>query len=560
MSPWAQRVVLAAAAAAMGCGAGDGTAGMSGRQVAQGHDVADLFFADSTTLAYTRQALDTSLPGPEDMWVWGFADAAPAVGLANIDWTQPRTQPIVRYGELLATGPHARRFFDFASRHAVDLEAVTPSSFDAGITVDGGTIGADMLFPSLTAFRRDGQAVALTGVAPGTVSVGPPDNLQSLSLPGAVGTMRFLGSDLALVYVATPESDPTAGIYRLGVPSGELTELVPPTPVADWADVLGTCRTLPCPAFVVAGCAANDSPCPGTSTPPCAIVYVKDDPDNPGHTAAFAYDVNAGQGLKLPGAGPTHLYVSPDQQIVLYDDEQFISKRFWNVCGGQKDFCAFLGGDYVLWRPDSRGFASVFTDGSGQMSVATFDKNNLCNGNAAMPSVFWASYTPAGDQIAFLVDQDPLAAVPSEAMFLARSDGSMPQMIATGSLTGGRFSGDATKLYIARSSTSSVALNWLDLTVTPPTEHLLANDYAGFSSGGNRRVLLIDHWNTQDTSGELALYDVDVAGGNRQSLGRAVTDFAVSGDVDGTGANVAYAVRSRAPSPRDGVWLTALPP
>src|SRR5207244_11638972 len=98
-----------------------------------------------------------------------------------------------------------------------------------------------------------------------------------------------------------------------------------------------------------------------------------------------------------------------------------------------------------------------------------------------------------------LVSEGPLAEVPSETMFLARADGSMPQMIATGSLTGGRIAPDGTKLFIARSSTSSVALNWLDLTTSPPAEHLLANDYAGFSRGGNRRVLLIDHWNTQDT-------------------------------------------------------------
>jgi len=559
MPPGAKGIVLAAALAA-GCGSGDPLAGMTGRQVVQAHDIADPFFADTNTVAYTRGAEDTSLPGPQDMWVWGLTDAAPAVGLNNINWAQPRTWPIYRSGELLQTGAAGRLFYDFANRQATSLEAVTANGFDASIAVDGGTEGADMLFPPITVLRRDGAAVALTGMAAGTVSVGPPASVQSLSAPGAVGAMGFMGGDLALLYVPTPDADPAAGIYRLAVPSGQLSQLVAPAPIAEWAGTLGYCPGLagpfPCPRFLVVGCAATDPPCPGTSTPPCAIVYIKEDPAIAGHVAAFAYDVNAGAGFMLPGAGPTHLYVSPDQQFVIYDDEDFISKRYWSVCGGQQDFCPFLGGDYVLWRSDSRGFVSV-ADATGQMAAATI-VNNICMGAQVMPGVFWASYTPSGDGLAFLVNQDPLASVQSETMFLAKPDGSMPQMIATGSLSGGRFSRDGTKFFLARSSSSSVSLDWLDLTVSPPTEHQLVANYAGFSSGGNRRVLLIDHWNSQDTSGELAL--IDVMSGARQGLGRAVTDYAVSGDVDADPANVVYTVRSRVASPRDGLWLTALPP
>ena len=42
--------------AAIGCGGGDGTAGMSGRQIVRGHDVSDLFFANGDTVGFTRQA------------------------------------------------------------------------------------------------------------------------------------------------------------------------------------------------------------------------------------------------------------------------------------------------------------------------------------------------------------------------------------------------------------------------------------------------------------------------------------------------------------------------
>jgi hypothetical protein len=565
MSRGAKTIVLAAALAAVvaaGCGSGDPLAGMTGHQVAQGHDIADPFFADAMTVGYTRTAEDSSLPAPEDLWVWGFSDAAPSVALSNIDWTPSSTWARYRDGDLLQTGQTGRRFYDFAGRQATDVQAVTPNLFDAGITVDGGTVGADMLFPPITLVRRDGGAVALTGSTLGTVAVGPPANLQPIALPGAVGGMSFLGSDLALLYVPTPDTDPAAGVYRLAVPSGELTQLVAPAPISEWAGTLGYCPgyagSYTCFRFMVVGCAASDAPCPGTSTPPCAIVYIKEDPSVPGRVALFAYDVNAGTELELPGTGPSHIFISPDQQFVLYDDSDFISKRYWSVCGGQQDFCPFLGGDFVVWRSDSRALVSVFTDGSGQMAAAMIDKNNQCTGAEVMPGVFWASYSPGGDRLAFLVSQDQLANVPTETMFLAQADGSMPQMIATGSLTGGRFSSDGTKLYIARSDSSSVSLDWLDLTTTPPVEHQVVGNYAGFSSGGSRRVLLIDHWNTQDTSGELAL--IDVATGDRQELGRAVTDFAVSGDVDASGTNVAYTVRSRVASPRDGLWLTALPP
>jgi hypothetical protein len=559
MAVRAKGVVLAAAIAAS-CGSGDEFAGMTGRQVAVAHDINDPFFADPMTVVYTRAAENTSLPGPEDMWVWGLSDAAPAIGLPNIDWTPPRTWPLALYGELLMTGPEGRLFYDFTSRTAVDLYPVMGSPVDASVDVDGGTITSDMLYPPIALVRRDGQMVALTGVAAGAISVGPATALAPISVPGAVGTMGFLGGDLALLYVPTPESDASAGIYRLAVSTGHMTELVAPTPIDEWVGTIGGCSglgTTPCPLFAVAGCLPNDPPCPGQSAPPCVIVYVKADPDNPGHTAPFAYDVNVGRELKLPGVGPTHLYVSPDQQIVLYDDEQFISKRYWSLCGGTQDFCPLLGGDFVVWRPDSRGFVSVVTDGSGQMAAATID-HDICNGAEVMPGVFWASYAPAGDRLAFLVSEDQLAGVPSETMFLAGADGSAPQPVATGSLTGGRFSPDGTKLFVARSSSSSLALDWLDLTVSPPAEHQLAGNYAGFSRGGNRRVLLIDHWNTQDTSGELAL--IDVATGARQGLGRAVSDFTVWDDVDAGGANVAYVVRSRVASPRDGLWLTTLPP
>jgi hypothetical protein len=70
-------------------------------------------------------------------------------------------------------------------------------------------------------------------------------------------------------------------------------------------------------------------------------------------------------------------------------------------------------------------------------------------------------------------------------------------------------------------------------------------------------VVFTDHWNSQDGSGEAVILDIET--GERQVLGRSVTQLAVSGNVDEAGGNIAYAVRGRGASSRDGLWLTTLP-
>ena len=106
-------------------------------------------------------------------------------------------------------------------------------------------------------------------------------------------------------------------------------------------------------------------------------------------------------------------------------------------------------------------------------------------------------------------------------------------------------------------SESTSALSWFDLRSSPPVEQRLSSNFGQLAQGGNRRVLFTDHWNSQDGSGEAVILDIET--GARQVLGRSVTQLTTSGNVDEAGGDVAYAVRGRGASSRDGLWLTTIP-
>jgi hypothetical protein len=540
-----------------GCGTGDGTAGMSGRQIVRGHDVADLFFVDTNTVAFTRQTLDSSQSEPQDLWLYGLGEEAPQIALTGIDWAPPVWWANVRIGSLLETGPTGRLFYDFAARQRTDLG-------DFGVGPNGGFGPADAglglavaTYQLMTVVRRDGGAVALTGVATGSIGVGAPSAIRRYDLAGAPLAVDFLDSDVAVLF-APDGLDPTGvGLFRLAADTGQLTELVPPQSRDDWLPAYAGCigfGTDPCTMFKVVGCAATDAACPDTGVAPCAIVYAKQDPANPGSTLMFAYDVNAASAFQLPGQGATHLYVSPDQHLLVWDDSQVVSKRYWDLCTGKKDFCPQMAGPHLLWRADSRGFATVTDDGA--LAVADFD-NNLCAGRPVATAAYAAFYSPVTSRLAWLATSD--ASGSPSGLWLAAKDGSDAALVEAGTFSGARFSPDETRMLVSRSASSSVSLAWLDMTVSPPVEHPLVDNYGGFSRMGNRRVLLVDDWNTQDAVGDLTLLDMST--GARSVLGRAVTSFGVSGgSVDDAKTNIAYVARSRVASDRDGLWLTTLPP
>ena len=130
-----------------------------------------------------------------------------------------------------------------------------------------------------------------------------------------------------------------------------------------------------------------------------------------------------------------------------------------------------------------------------------------------------------------------------------------PRLLATGVLAFA-FSPDGQAIFVTRASGDQRSLSWLSLAGDSPHEQMIADAYSGAVAHGNRRVLVIDHWNGQDASGNLEL--VDLSTGAHQVLAHAVTDFGTNGSVDGA-ARVVYAVHGRFASAQDGLWQTTLP-
>src|SRR4029077_4271409 len=139
---------------------------------------------------------DPASPEPQDLWVWGLADDAPALALEGIDWSPPVGWVRVRIGDLLETGPHVRRFYDFGRRQEADLSGMVVAATPPNS------------LPNRVVVRRDGGGIAITGSSAGSLGVGPPTDLQTFTLDGSVGGMDFIGSDVALLYLPNSHLDP----------------------------------------------------------------------------------------------------------------------------------------------------------------------------------------------------------------------------------------------------------------------------------------------------------------------------------------------------------------
>jgi len=543
--------------AACGCGGAGDVGPMSGRQLLAGRDFGNLFFWNGRTLEFTRNAAEQPSTGPQDLWAWPLDQAAPALALTGIDWSQYEPMPRWFMGELLATGWQLERLYDVTTGQSEDLFAhFSGTPPDAASAAGTGGLGGDVY--RLTAMRSDGGAIArVRWDTNAEIVVGRPGDLRTFAMPGggSIGGIAFLGADLAVLRArAGTGLVAMIGIDRLDTSTGAVTPLVEATPAGEWSGYAGWCdtaRTLVCGAFGTIACTMDEPPCED-GRQPCSIYFVKADPDDAAKNAVYLYDVGRATTTRMVGDNPDAVFATPGTRSLVWGNQPSTFTRHRNICSGTEWACGFSPGRDIAWRPDLGGFATYGR--ANWLSIADVAGERCIQPTSqAASNADRAAYGPGGDRLMWVAD-DLFAA--SQTMWLGDGEGESPIAVAHGSFLLGGFSSDGRILHATHFETSTTALGWVDVAAVPMTENILSSNTGG-AFRDNRRALFIDHFNSQDGYGDLVL--VELATGATQLLARSVTEVAVEGNVD-EATEVAYAVKGRASSARDGLWLMTLPP
>jgi hypothetical protein len=544
--------IAAALGVAAGCGGGEPVA-MSGRQVLNGRDVANLFFWKDHTVGFTRATTDPSQPEPSDFWVLpvGAGDETPAMALPGVRWEAPDSWPLWVAGDLMLTGTKLERIYDVESRQGANLLD------EFGLTAAPSAVSLRGLL-EMSAMRSDGHALArLVPGEPPTVIVGRPSALRAFPLPAgsSVGSITFLGTDVALLLRQTTDAGDVVGVQRLDTTTGALTPLGTATAAAEWTGTTGFCDrvppTLPCGFFMTFGCSVGAPACPGGEAAPCLVLYAKVDPDDTTRTAAYAHDVGAGTTRKLAGTDPEGFFAHGGSHVVGWRSATSQVTHTWNTCSGAQQECPFSG-EMVTWRPDGGSFAIY---GSTDLRIVDVAAGS-CGPSTAAGSlgVYQAQFSSDGNHLFWIAPNDPERT--SQTLWLADGGAQSPVAITSGPFIGATFTADGQHMYVAHVSESTSALGWVDVNAPSPTELILSTNYGDVGVLGDRRAVFVDHWNVQDGNGELVVMEPGT--GMTETLARGVTAVAVSNTAEG--ADVAYTVRGRAASSRDGLWLATLPP
>jgi hypothetical protein len=278
-------------------------------------------------------------------------------------------------------------------------------------------------------------------------------------------------------------------------------------------------------------------------------------------TQPYVFDVDTGQETALPGNDPSVFVISPDRHSAAWMRNDLTDANSGKVppdetpiyihdfCSGAAVQCALPHPRLVSWRGDG-GELAVDLDRNllGLVDVATG------NCNVLPYSVGLHNFSPAGDRLAWVV-LDPVVDTQAPTLWVGDASGGAAHLAAYDVDAFG-FSPDGQRIFVSHSDGSQFSLSWVSSSFGPAQQTLIADAYSSGNVRGNQRVLIIDHWNSQDESGNLDL--VDLASGTHQVLASAVTDVAAGSSVDGA-ARVLYAVRGRFASGQDGLWQTTLP-
>jgi hypothetical protein len=562
-------VSAALALLSIGCDAAIDSSHPVGQQRLSGRDFDNLFYWSNQTLGFTRQTL---VPGvmSQDFWLWPNGAAAPAVALSEVQWSPPNQVPRSIYGDLMITGASGQIVYDLQSQSSVDLLSSPPPPPSDPSMVGGENILFSVFRSDAGAVLADRQIITGSGAATvytDTFLVGRPGSFFQ-SGPWLASGVDFMGSDLAVL--GQPQTTPIVppGLYRLQLPSGQITPLGAPPLDPDLPLPSQRClanQGVACALFRVVGCQDNVAPCDSTGVPPCVVFYTRAAVSDAGTPVAlpYAFDVNAGVELALPGSNPSAFSISPDQHTVAWthsDDDDVAAGipssaatnvYYRDLCSGSGGQCSMARPEGLQWRSDSGALiATLAAPDIGVVSLPGGDCTFPAAANGGAPFV---ELTPDGQHMAWL----SAGAADSKSIWMGDALGAQAQQLVAGPALGFGFTGDVQRMFIWRAPGQEESFDWIALGGAAPVEQTISDNMGGQVDWGNRRVLLVDRWNTQDASGTLALFDL--VAGTRLDLAQAVTGFAAYGAIDDT-AQVTYLVHGRYASAQDGIWQTTLPP
>jgi len=536
-------VALSLAALSLAACTDGGAPLTTGGRILDGRDLTDVWFWRPRSLAYGRQPA-SGASGAEDLWVRELDEGEPRVALRDLGWSSSEHWPIVRIGNLLATGTELTL--------AYDVDTHTSATFYLG----------------MVALRPDGRALAhwtYPNLADDTVAIGPLDGLRGV--PGfVVRAAAFMGDDLVALGHRTEDPLGEQVLARLSPADGSTSVLISGLPAWDPALndlIVSSCRDLSpemCRFFQVLGCSASTPACPETGEIPCAIVYARDVPGStPGSTPASfdvaAYDVNRAMEVPIEARVrfDSRLLRSPDGRRIAWTDGTALN--VWDACARRALQCAGpveLGAAEIspeAWRPDGRAVRTILGRQSLLMMSAE-DGSCILPATVAPTFVF---YSGDGTKMGWL---DQPFSGPDRTLWMADGLARGAVALASGPIVDAFFSADTRFLVIRRLHDSTGSIGVIDLNAASPIERPIASATSFTIALGARRLAALTRWNSQDQSGQVELFDLE-----RQTstvLAERATTLTVAGSVDDA-VDIAYVVRTRVPSAFDGLWLATLP-
>ena len=535
---------MAAAGALAACT--DGRAPLtSGERIADGRDFAEAWFWRPRSLIYTRDA--TSGDGSQDVWVRELDESEPSIALPNVDLSL-HGWPRIFAGDLLVVGPN--------EKFAYDVDAHLAEYIPAGRVV---------VSPDGRALARWNENMLATDV----VRVGPVQGERDV-VGFTTRAADFMGTDVAVLGHRTQDPTGVQVLARLSPTDGSMTvmssalppwtpsTMVPAVPSNDpIADACGTLSLQPCPLFRVLGCSDTTPVCPETGERPCAIVFAREVAGT--EPAAFApaiFDVNAGAMIPIGGSiSPSDggFHRSPDGRRVAWTDGSFV--HIWDSCARRTFGCevasplpAFILSD--SWSPDGSALVAG-ADGASLLVMSAADGGCVSNVTEGWGDVF---FSPHGEKMGWI---NLPSMPPDSTVWIADGRGQSPAPLAGSYVTNAGFSDDVRFVFVERLRDVTVSLGVVDLAAAAPAERPLASSTTYYLTVGARRLLALTHFNSQDQSGRIELFDLALQ--TSTVLAESVTEVAAAGSVDDA-VDIAYVVRSRVPSSSDGLWLATLPP